>query len=70
MKKHVEEIKGLLKKSDAHFVTETGDLLILCLEMIKETGRSPDAVLDKCYGRYRRKLGQLISEMKDKEQGG
>ncbi len=56
MGKHMIEIKKLFENRDPHFVVETGDLVILCLELIKEAGKSPDAVMAKCYKRYRQKL--------------
>ncbi len=60
MAKHVKEIKELHRKKNRHYVIETGDLLVLCLELIKEAKRSPDAVLSTCYLRFYKKLSGLL----------
>lgn len=44
MKAHVEEIKELYDRQDKHYLIETGDLIVLCLELIKQAKQSPDAV--------------------------
>lgn len=64
MAEHVEEIRERYQKKDKHYLTETGDLLILCFALLKEAKVSPDVILSKCYKRYRKKLPQLIKEMK------
>jgi len=64
MAEHVQEIQERYQKEDAHYLTETGDLLILCFALLKEANVSPDAVLSKCYQRYRKKLQRLIKEIK------
>ena len=63
MKHHVKEIKELHAKKDKHYLIETGDLIVLCLELIKEAKQSPDAVLFKCYPRFHKKLLQLNSHI-------
>jgi len=62
MEEHVDEIKELRNKKDKHYLIETGDLIVLCLELIKEAKQSPDAVLFKCYPRFHKKLLQLIEK--------
>jgi hypothetical protein len=57
---HACEIKELYERGDAHFIIETGDLLMLCLEMLAEHGKDPDNIMDICYRRYRDKLAGLI----------
>lgn len=64
MTDHVQEIQELYQKKDAHYFTETGDLLILCFMLLKEAKVSPDVILSKCYKRYRKKLPRLLSEIK------
>ena len=64
MVEHVQEIRERYQKKDAHYLTETGDLLILCFALLKEAKVGPDVVLSKCYKRYRKKLPQLIKEIK------
>ena len=63
MTEHVQEIRERYQKKDAHYLTETGDLLILCFALLREAKVSPDAILSKCYKRYRKKLPQLIKEI-------
>ncbi len=61
MHKHVAEIKELWENKDKHFIIETGDLLILCFEMILENKASIDKVILQCFERYEKKLSQLIA---------
>ena len=65
MKEHVDEIKKRYNKKDKHYLIETGDLIVLSLELIKEAKQSPDEVLFKCYPRFHKKLLQLIKDQKD-----
>ncbi len=60
MRKHIDEIEGLWKKGDDHFLVETGDLLILGFEMLLEYQRSLDETLLLCFERYEKKLSQLM----------
>jgi hypothetical protein len=62
MHKHVEEIAELYHKTDAHFLVETGDLAVLCLEVLLEHQASIDQVILKCFQRYEKKLAGLIKE--------
>ncbi|MBF0216801.1 MAG: hypothetical protein HQL30_07400 [Candidatus Omnitrophica bacterium] len=57
---HILEIKELFAKGDLHAVIETGDLAVLCFEIIKGSGASGDEVLGECYARFRRKLGAKL----------
>jgi hypothetical protein len=61
----VDEIKELHGKKNKHYIIETGDLIVLCLELIKEARRSPDDVLFKCYPRFHKKLLPLIRDHKE-----
>ena len=61
VRKHACEIEELYAKGDGHFTVEVGDLLILAMELILESGEDIDAIMDLCYGRYRKKLTELIS---------
>jgi len=67
MEKHVPEIRELYKNGDPHFLTETGDLAVLCFELMEEAGKSPDSVMAICYKRYREKLAELIKNAEQKE---
>lgn len=64
MKEHVTEIKWRYSRSDKHYLVETGDLLIICLGLIRQARRSPDVILDRCYGRFHKKLPRLIADLK------
>ncbi|NQT33207.1 MAG: hypothetical protein HQ594_06020 [Candidatus Omnitrophica bacterium] len=61
VKKHVKELEELYREKDEHFSVEAGDLMVLCLEMIREQGKDPDKVMNLCYGRYKNKLAKLIN---------
>ena len=61
MSEHVDEIAHRHNKKDRHYITETGDLIILCLELIREARASADTVLAKCYKRYHEKFSQLLN---------
>ena len=61
---HIEEIKELHGKEDPHYLTETGDLLILCLESLMEGGAPVNETVLKCCKRYEDKLSRLIEERK------
>ncbi len=58
--KHVKEIKYLYGKNNCHADLETGDLLILCLELIIESKKNPDEIIGKCLERYEKKLTNLF----------
>jgi len=62
MKSHMVEIEQLSDHADEHFLVETGDLIILCLEMLLEHRQSIDAMLTKCFLRYENKLNSLMKE--------
>ena len=63
MAEHVDEIRQRHSKGDKHYLIETGDLLILCLELIKESKSCPDVILSRCYGRYHKKLLRLTKAL-------
>jgi len=67
MVEHIDEIRQRHGNSDKHYLIETGDLLILCLELIKESKSCPDDILSRCYDRYHKKLPRLIEEVKIKK---
>ena len=60
VEKHVDEIRFLYKKDDLHYLVETGDLLILCFEILMENKRDIHKMTELCFGRYENKLDQLI----------
>ncbi len=63
---HAREIKYLYNEKENHYIIETGDLLVLCLELFKEAKVNSDEVMEKCYRRYYRKLSSLL----EAESGG
>lgn len=63
MRKHVDEIEELAGAGNPHYLVETGDLLILCYELLLEGSASIDEITVKCFGRYEKKLGELIEEV-------
>jgi hypothetical protein len=65
VREHAEEIAELYDNKDDHFSVETGDLLILCYELLLEQGKDPDRIMELCYGRYKRKLGELLAETRE-----
>ena len=62
MRHHTDEIKELYDKKDKHYLIETGDLIVLSLELIRQAKQTPDAILFKCYPRFHKKLSQLIKD--------
>jgi|GEM_PF-498992 len=65
MDEHVDEISELYHEGNTHFLTETGDLMVLCLEVLLENHASTDEILTKCFGRYENKLTSLLNELKN-----
>ncbi|MBU0468954.1 MAG: hypothetical protein KKD07_08765 [Candidatus Omnitrophica bacterium] len=59
---HVEEIKELNDANDRHFLVETGDLAVLCFELMLEHQESIDDIMLKCFDRYDKKLASLLNE--------
>jgi hypothetical protein len=62
VREHAREITKLHIKKDPHFLIETGDLMVLCLELLAERKGDADGVMEKCYERYKKKLGGLIKK--------
>jgi hypothetical protein len=60
VKEHAEEIAVLYEKNDPHYLTETGDLAVLCFELILEGQGSLDDVLTRCFSRFEKKLTGLL----------
>jgi hypothetical protein len=59
---HVDEIEELFAAGDRHSLVETGDLAVLCFELLIENGVSIDDILLKCFDRYDNKLASLLNE--------
>jgi len=64
MRDHVDEIAQLTAQGDPHGLIETGDLLVLCLELLLEGGADIERVTEQCFGRYEKKLNKLICDAK------
>jgi hypothetical protein len=67
MHKHIDEITELAENKNPHYLIETGDLLILCFELLLEGQADIDEVTEKCFGRYERKLNELIEKVKSEK---
>ncbi|MDD3375113.1 MAG: hypothetical protein PHY73_05260 [Candidatus Omnitrophica bacterium] len=65
MRKHVGEIEDLYQSQDKHFLIETGDLAVLCLEIFLENKISADEVIMQCFDRHQKKLKSLIEKRKN-----
>ena len=63
MQEHTDEIKTLFKNKNKHYLTETGDLIVLCLELLIENEKSVEKVMAKCFQRYEKKLPNLIAKI-------
>lgn len=61
IRKHIEEIEGLIQSDNRHFLVETGDLIVLCFELLLENKLAIDDILLKCFERYEKKLGKLMT---------
>ncbi len=59
---HAEEIKELYKNKNKHFSIETGDMIVLCLELLIKEGHSADDIMEKCFGRFDNKLKGLLKD--------
>ena len=59
---HAKEITDLYKQKDKHYIIETGDLLILCFELLQESGQDFDQIIQRCYQRYINKISDLTQE--------
>ncbi len=64
MAHHAEEIRELWQAGDRHALIEAGDLAVLCFELLLEYRSSPDRVMLTCFGRYEKKLGALLADIK------
>ncbi|MBF0522326.1 MAG: hypothetical protein HQL24_04630 [Candidatus Omnitrophica bacterium] len=62
MRKHIDEIEDLHKTKNAHFLVETGDLIILCFEILLENDCSIDETVELCFNRYNNKIKQLLKK--------
>lgn len=60
MRHHIDEIEELFERSDKHFLVETGDLAVLCFELLLENGVAIDEILLRCFDRYDNKLSDLL----------
>jgi hypothetical protein len=56
MRLHCGEITALCGRNDPHWRAETGDLIVLCLELLLEAKVSPEAAVETSFGRFEKKL--------------
>ncbi len=64
MKEHAGEISELFRQDNPHYLTETGDLIILCMELLLENNQPMNEMMEKCFRRYEKKLPTLIEEIR------
>ncbi|MFH1683073.1 MAG: hypothetical protein ABIA37_04720 [Candidatus Woesearchaeota archaeon] len=60
---HTQEIKELHEKNNPHFAVETGDLIILAVELLIKEGYSVEDIMEKCYDRFDKKLHKLLEQL-------
>ena len=63
IQEHSKEIRELHTRNDPHCITETGDLIMLCFELLIDMSASVDEVMNHCFERYDTKLSKLLQEM-------
>ena len=63
MQEHINEIQELHSKGSSHCMTETGDLIMLCFELLIEKSASINEVMNQCFKRYDTKLSKLLQEI-------
>lgn len=66
VKKHSQEIGLLYHKKCRHYLIETGDLLVLCLEILLEERANIHKITHQCFDRYEKKLKALIAQNEKK----
>ncbi|MDD4957498.1 MAG: hypothetical protein PHH49_04770 [Candidatus Omnitrophica bacterium] len=66
IEEHAAEIKDLYDEKDGHYMYEAGDLIILCMELIKSSGGDPDTILRVRYGKFREKIAGILRDRKNK----
>lgn len=57
MQEHTFEIKDLFDKKDKHFAVETGDLIMLAMQLLMVEGYDINEVMNRCYERFDKKFG-------------
>ena len=60
MKRHTHEIKELYDSKNNHFAVETGDLIILSLQLLMIEGYSIEEIMGKCYDRFDKKFNDAV----------
>ena len=63
MKEHTSEIDELFQQDNPHYLTETGDLIILCMELLLENNQPIGEIMENCFNRYDKKLPVLLSKV-------
>ena len=67
MQHHTSEIKELHDNKDKHFAVETGDLIILAVQLLMMEGYSTKEIMNICYDRFDKKLNELLKENANKK---
>lgn len=63
IKEHAEEIESLYNSDNSHYLTETGDLILLCFELLLENNSSINGILLQCLKRFETKLPRLLGDL-------
>lgn len=63
MRHHIEEIEELKEKNDQHYLIETGDLMVLCAEVLLENKIDVSQMFGECLDRFKKKLIDLKSKV-------
>lgn len=61
---HCAEIENLRAGNNPHWRVETGDLIVLCMELLLDAGVSPEIAVETSLGRFEKKLFP-VSERSD-----
>ncbi len=62
MRHHIEEIEELLKDNNSHYLIETGDLIVLCMELLLDNNVDLNDILNTCFQRFKKKLSNLTNQ--------
>jgi hypothetical protein len=62
MQHHTSEIKELHNNKNKHFAVETGDLIILAIQLLMMEGYSTKEIMNTCYDRFDKKLNGLLGK--------
>ncbi len=62
MRHHIKEIGELLKDNNSHSFIETGDLIVLCMELLLDNNQDLNDILNICFQRFKKKLSYCTNQ--------